>query len=334
MERIIQSARELLAEKVGISEPASEVFRSLLLDPAAFRSALLEAASSDANAARTTASPDADRELAPLWQLPLFFHEGARLPKLAKETVLDRYPEHINSSGKKRIALFVGCSINHVHTDIADSAIETLKKLDVDVFLPDSQLCCGAPALLFGDKDAARELARRNLAALKSEEFDAVVTLCPACGTTFKREYGRILGDEIGDFASKVCDISEFIDKNVDYKAHRTDTVVTYHDPCYLKLGQEVEAEPRRMLDSTGQFVEMENAGECCGLGCTLGIFHPEASMKMGEAKVKAIMESGADVVATGCPGCIIFLKEMLAREGLKKNVLHTVQVFQRGIEA
>jgi glycolate oxidase iron-sulfur subunit len=170
VERVIQSARELLAQKLGISEPASEVFNSLLLSPSAFRSALV-------NAGKASANPDAGDKsaLAPLWQLPLFFHEGARLPELAADTVLGKYPEYIDAGGKKRIALFVGCSVNYVHTEIADSAIEVLKRFNVDIFLPKDQLCCGTPVLLFGDVDGVRELAKRNIAALKADEFDAVV---------------------------------------------------------------------------------------------------------------------------------------------------------------
>ncbi len=328
VERVIQSARELLAEKLGISEPASEVFRSLLLDPSAFRSALV-------NTDRASANLDAvDKSaLAPLWQLPLFFHEGARLPKLAADTVLDKYPEYIGAGGKKRVALFVGCSVNYVHTDIADSAIEVLKSLNVDIFLPKYQVCCGTPVLLFGDTDGARELAKRNMRALKADEFDAVVTLCPACGVTFKREYERILGSDVEGFSAKVYDVSEFIGKFLDYETHQIDAAVTYHDPCYLRLGQEVKTEPRRLLESSARFIEMKDADKCCGLGCTLGLFHPEVSMKMGEAKARAIEESGTDMVATGCPGCIAFLREQLAERGINKDVLHTVQVVQKSLE-
>lgn len=322
VERIIQLARNLVAEKAGVPDVAREVFRSILLDTKAFRASLMDAAGSDPPGAEI-----------PLWQLPLFFHESAYLQELAPETVLDRYPEYIDSGGQQRIALFVGCSINHVHTDIADSAIEVLKRLKVDISLPKEQICCGAPVLFFGDREGARELAKRNLAALRTDEFDAVVTLCPACGVTLKREYEHILGDDVGEFASKVYDISEFIGKFINHRIHRTDMAVTYHDPCYLRLGQEVEAEPRRILDSSAEFIEMEDADKCCGLGGSLELFHPELSMKMGEAKIKAIMESGADVVATGCPGCILFLREQLAKRGIQKDVLHTVQVLQKTLD-
>jgi Fe-S oxidoreductase len=94
-----------------------------------------------------------------------------------------------------------------------------------------------------------------------------------------------------------------------------------------------VKTEPRRLLESSARFIEMKDADKCCGLGCTLGLFHPEISMKLGEAKVDTITESGADMIATGCPGCIAFLREQLAERGINKDVLHTVQVIQKSLE-
>jgi glycolate oxidase iron-sulfur subunit len=105
---------------------------------------------------------------------------------------------------------------------------------------------------------------------------------------------------------------------------------VTYHDPCYLRLGQKVSSEPRRILRDISQYIEMKNADKCCGLGGTLGLFHPEISQKIGESKVKSIINSGADIVATGCPGCMLFIKDMLKKNGINREVLHTIQVLQK----
>jgi glycolate oxidase iron-sulfur subunit len=322
-EGIVQSARELLAEKTGIPDAAKEVFRSLLFDPKGFRDALVKAAESGQNVLNP-----------PLWQLPLFFHENARIPEPAPETVLDKYPEYIDSGGYKRVALFLGCSINYVNTDIADSAIETFKRFGIDVFLPKDQVCCGTPALLYGDVEGVRELAERNVKALKAHEVDAVITLCPVGGVTLKKEYGRILGGDTEGFTSKVYDISEFIHRFVDYNSGQLDISITYHDPCYLRLGQGVENEPRYMLDKIARLVEMKDADKCCGLGGALGLLHPELSEEMADAKVESIVESGADVVATGCPGGILFLRDQLAKKGLDKKVLHTIQVVQKSMEA
>ena len=116
-------------------------------------------------------------------------------------------------------------------------------------------------------------------------------------------------------------------------ETHRMDTSVTYHESIYLKLGLEVETEPRQILKNSARFIEMEDADSPCGAEGVLGLLHPEISMEMIEAKIKAIVESGAEVVATGSPGCILFLKEQLARRGIQKDVLHTIQVLQKSLE-
>lgn len=323
VEKIVQSARVLLAESMVLPESVREIFNDKLFNPSAFKVSLTEAASIQ--------SKDMDSKV-PLWILPLYFHEGARLPELASETFLEKCPEYISSGGKRRISLFVGCSINYVHTGIAQSTIEVLENLGVDVFIPKDQLCCGLPASFMGDEDAVRELAKRNISAMKADEFDAVVTLCPACGVTMKNEYQRLLGDDMGNFASKLIDVSSFISRFTDLNEIKTknDISVTYHDPCYLKIGQDVANEPREILKSRANFIEMKDADKCCGLGCTMGIFHPEISTKMAETKVNSIIQSGADIVATGCPGCISFLKEQLSKRGINKEVLHTVQILER----
>lgn len=325
VENIVQSARELLADNIILPESVRAMFKSNLFNPSAFKVSLIEASESN---------PDEKKSGIPLWILPLYFHEGPNIPKIASETILEKYPEYIKSGGIKKISLFVGCSINYVNTCIAESTIEVLKNIGIDIFLPKNQLCCGLPALFMGDKDTARQLAKQNLEAMKADDVDAVITMCPACGVTLTKEYEGLLNKELTEFKLKVYDISSFI---VHLKIFRDsekqrDLAVTYHDPCYLKLGQMVDPEPRRILRHVARFIEMKEPDKCCGLGCTMGIFHPEISMKMAEAKVNSIIQSGADIVATGCPGCIDFLKEQLAERNIKKEVLHTMQILHRSL--
>ena len=321
-DKIVQSAREMLYGTSATPDEIKELLH-IVLDPEQFREFL-----------NNNYAYNNPADKIPLWFLPLMFHGRAYLSELAEKTVLEKNPEYMPASGKLKVALFLGCSVNYSQTATADSVIDVLNKLGVSVFLPKEQICCGAPLLFYGDKEGAVEMANRNVKALKYEDFDAVVTLCPACGVTLKQEYERILGDGAEKFISKVYDVSEFIAKFTDYPSQQMDASVTYHDPCYLRLGQKVFKEPRQILKNITNFVEMKDANKCCGLGGTLGLFHPEISMKIGESKVKNILQSGADVVATGCPGCITFMRHLLNGNGVKKEVLHTVQVLQRVFSA
>lgn len=260
----------------------------------------------------------------PLWQLPMVFHGDAYVPKLSPKTVLDAYSEHFPAYSKPtlKVALFVGCSINYCNTEIADAGIEVLRRLGIDVFIPKDQLCCGAPLLLFGDVDGFKEIARLNVTALRYPEYDAILTLCPACGVTLRKDYKY---NCFGDFSSKIYDISELIAKFSEIGGGKLDTTVTYHDPCYLRLGQGVFNEPRQILSRLAEFVEMKGADRCCGLGGTLGVFEPDTSLKILQKKINSIIQTDADIVVTGCPGCIMFLRQNLPTS--EKKVLHTVQI-------
>lgn len=322
VEKLIQSARELLYSE--IPSEAKEIFSSILDNE--FQSRLRKA--------KGTNTVNTEKTL-PLWFLPLLFHNKAYLPELAEKTILEKYDEYMKaySNSSLQVSLFVGCSINYSNTFIADSAIEVLRKLNVDVYIPKDQVCCSAPLLLYGDTESAREYALRNIRALMSEESDAIITLCPACGVTLRQDYEDIIEGDIVNFTNKVYDISEFIDIHINYKVKKMDFTVTYHDPCYLRLGQKVFNEPRQILNKSANFIEMKNADKCCGLGGTLGYFHPEISERIGKSKIESIIQTKTEVVAAGCPGCIMFIKEMLRRQGINKEVLHTIQILEKSLQ-
>ena len=322
VEKIIQSARELLYSEIPTE--AREAFRYFSANPSEFLRKKFNENSND------------QQNAFPLWFLPLLFHDKAYLPELSEKTVLEKYNEYIKAdkSSSLRVSLFVGCSINYSNTFVADSTIEVLKKLNVDVFIPKDQVCCSAPLLLYGDIEDAREFALRNIKALMTEDPDAIITLCPACGVTLRQDYENILDNNISHFTNKVYDISEFIDIHTNYKLNKMDFSVTYHDPCYLRLGQKVFNEPRQILAKSAKLIEMKDADKCCGLGGALALFYPEISEQIGKIKVESIIQTKADIVATGCPGCIMFIKEMIKRKGMKKEVLHTIQILEKGLNS
>lgn len=323
VEKIIQLARELL--HLEIPADAKEIFSSILNNSSKFQSLLKEA--------KNTNTINIGSAF-PLWFLPLLFHNKAYLHELTDKPILEKYDEYIKAynNSSLQVSLFVGCSINYSNTFIADSTIEVLRKLNVDIFIPKEQVCCSAPLLLYGDIEGARECASRNIRALMVEESDAIITLCPACGVTLRQDYEDIIGGSIVNFTNKVYDISEFIDIHINYKVKKSDFSVTYHDPCYLRLGQKVFNEPRHILSKSADFIEMKNADKCCGLGGTLGYFHPEISERIGKNKIESIIQSKAEVVATGCPGCIMFIKDMLKKKGINKEVLHTIQILEESL--
>ncbi len=87
---------------------------------------------------------------------------------------------------------------------------------------------------------------------------------------------------------------------------------------------------PREVLRRSARYVEMDRAGDCCGLGGSFSLSHYDISCLLGEAKVASIRASGATIVATSCPGCILQLEDQLARQGMGNPVVHVAQLYER----
>ncbi len=262
--------------------------------------------------------------------LPFMLMGGRWIPPLAKESVLKKYRNTRKiKSPKIKVGFYVGCLINYVYTDIADAVIEVLNHFEVEVVVPPGQLCCGIPARSLGDVKTARRLAETNVEVFEKANVDFIINACATCGRTLKRDYPRILGDRCLKFTNKLYDISEFIEKYCTYEAKSLNTKITYHDPCHLYWGQNISKQPRDILRRSSDFQEMENPERCCGGGGVFNLLHYDLSRKIGEYKAKAIEKSGANVVATGCPGCRLQIEDLLAANGSAVKCTHTIQVLR-----
>jgi len=267
--------------------------------------------------------------------LPLFFAGRRWIPELARRTALRRYPRPISPERPKgRVAFFTGCLINAVYVDIADDLVYVLRRLGYEVVLPGDQVCCGTPVLSYGDLESARRLARINRDAFLAAGADIVVVACASCGRTLKTEYPRLLGEDWTAGRFRILDTAELLAGERLEGVAPLSRKVTYHDPCHLNWGQGITREPRDMLRRCADYVEMRDAERCCGNGGTFSLFHYDLSVRISEHKVRAIGESGADVVATNCPGCRLQFADRLAAAGSQVESLHTVQVLRRAMDA
>ena len=104
---------------------------------------------------------------------------------------------------------------------------------------------------------------------------------------------------------------------------------MTYHDPCHLRRKLGISEEPRKVLKSLPgvEYVEMREANRCCGQGGSFNISNYDLSLKILDKKIQAIQETGADIVATSCSGCLLQLMDGLHQAGLKKEAKHVVEV-------
>jgi glycolate oxidase iron-sulfur subunit len=111
-------------------------------------------------------------------------------------------------------------------------------------------------------------------------------------------------------------------------------TTVTVHDPCHLKKSLGVAAQPRAVIRMNPAYslVEMAGSDNCCGSGGSFTLQHYELSKKVGGKKRDAIIATGADIVAAGCPACMMQISDMLSQEGAKVAVRHPIELYAESL--
>ncbi|MEQ8346054.1 MAG: glycolate oxidase subunit GlcF [Sneathiellaceae bacterium] len=217
---------------------------------------------------------------------------------------------------RHRVALLAGCVQQTLAPQINLATIRLLTRFGCEVVVPDGMGCCGALVHHLGQEHAARDHARRNLAAVQAAEregrFDAVLVNASGCGTMMK-DYGFLLRDDpaladaAADLAARCLDISQFC-AGLDLSAARAPRPlrVAYHGACSLQHGQKVTAEPRALLRAAGfEICEIAEGHLCCGSAGTYNILQPELAGRLRDRKAGNARATGADLLATGNIGCI-----------------------------
>ena len=192
--------------------------------------------------------------------------------------------------------------------------------------------CCGLPAWSYGDFEAADRLARQNVDLLSGLDFDFIVSECGSC-TGFLKDYAELLPDSPPALAlsERARDITEVLSQLSLPTISSAETTVTYHDPCHLGRQQGITEAPRKLLvDSGCKLVEMAESGWCCGGAGSYNLSHPEMSQEILARKMSRIADTGAEVVTTSCPACIIQLESGVRSHGLGQPVRHVVEVLTK----
>ena len=204
-----------------------------------------------------------------------------------------------DSKKKSKYALFTGCMVDYRLQHVGEALIDVLHANNIDIDVPEGQVCCGSPLLRTGQRDVVQKLADINKEVFK--DYDTVITICAGCGSTLKNDHPTF-GNNLN-----VQDISEFLIDKLDYsKMKELDIKFTWHDPCHLGRGQGIKEEPREILSKIPgvEFEEMEFPCQCCGAGGGVKSGKPEIALKLSEDKAQMIKDTGADKFITICPFC------------------------------
>ena len=274
--------------------------------------------------------------------LPMFFsgeHDFRSLPAVARTPLRDMW-EHINpriEHPKYRVALFGGCLVDFVYPEQAEAMLRLCRGRGVQFEYPMDQTCCGLPAQMMGEKETAREVAVQNLKALDPADYDYIVTLCASCGSHLKENYTGLLADDpalavkVSQLKAKTIDFSSFVTRILGISPEefpRGGQKVAYHAPCHLCRGLGVTKEPRELLDTAGlEYVPSKDEEVCCGFGGSFSVDFPEISAELLKRKLDNAEATGAEVLVTDCPGCVLQLRGGMKKRGGKMQVKHIAEV-------
>jgi len=249
-------------------------------------------------------------------------------PELPEYYLTDRHHVFTVSKKRGRVAIFTGCAVNFLYPQFGESLISVLHRLGYEVILPAGEVCCGAPLRALGLEEEALKLADKNFGIFGKLSVEAVLSLCPTCTLTLKKEYPKLIGKGIAN----ATDISSFLVDKIesDKISHLASAMkkALYHDPCHLKYGLGIEKEPREIIKKIGIDLIKNREDRCCGFAGTFCFSHKELSQRLLHKCVQDYDESDAEIIITSCPGCII----QLSREVKNRPVFHLIEVVEEAL--
>lgn len=339
---IFMEARAIVAQYKGLSPLKKMMFRTILPNPRVFDLLLRVGSPFQKLFLKPEGSPQ-NTVLAPLLTPML----GDRhMPSPAPVPLRSKVGRINTPKGKSRlkVAFFPGCLADKVYTDMAEACLRVFDHHEVGVYLPNNYACCGIPALSSGDMEGFAKMVEHNVNVFSEGTFDYIVTPCSSCTATIRDLWPQMCAktdlpykyrDATNELSLKAMDINAFLVDvlKIGQKARSNPhgkTRVTYHESCHLKTSLGVRQQPRTLIrmNSDCELVEMAEADRCCGCGGSFTLTQYDLSCKIGQRKRDNVVASGADVVATGCPACMMQLSDMLARNNDRVAVKHVIEVY------
>jgi glycolate oxidase iron-sulfur subunit len=265
-------------------------------------------------------------------------------PRLGKP---DRLPAHLPATGERRavVGLLTGCVQGAFFPGVNAATARVLQAEGCDVVVPKSQGCCGALSVHNGREDEAQSFARELIDSFEGSGVEYVVVNAAGCGSTMK-EYAGLLADDPAyadrakAFTDRVRDVSEILDElGPVAPRHPLEMTIAYHDACHLAHAQGVRAQPRRLLEGIPglELKEIAEGEICCGSAGIYNILNPEPARELGDRKAANIVATGAQVLVTANPGCLMQVTSAIERSAKQQGtrpmgMAHTVEVLDASI--
>ncbi len=251
-------------------------------------------------------------------------------------------PERVAARGERRavVGMLTGCVQREFFPRVNAATARVLAMEGCDVVIPRRQGCCGALSVHNGREAEAQEFARRTIDVFEAAGVEHVVVNAAGCGSSMK-EYADLLADDPAyadlarRFAASVRDVSEILAELGPVAVrHPLPVTVAYHDACHLGHAQGVRTQPRDLLRGVPglELREVADADICCGSAGIYNLLHPVAAGELGDRKARAVLDTGAGLLVTANPGCLMQVAASVSRMGGRIGLAHTVEVLDASL--
>ena len=342
--QLFEAAREE-AEGAGVlRNPRRNVVRSLILKGLFTRPRLLRFVGRLLWLYRASGAQNLLRRLRLNKMLPYRYQELERMTPVARPKFSGQLIKAVERPAGRiahRVGMLTGCVQDIVFSEINRDTVDVLLANGCEVHTPGVQYCCGSLHAHNGELGAAKELARRQIDAFEADGLDAIITNAAGCGSHLK-SYGILLADDpqysakARTWSAKVRDIHEWLCQ-IGFRKPRIPSAgpqlgrrtITYHEACHLCHGQKITRQPREILSAIPglELIELTESMWCCGSAGIYNITQPEMAAKLQERKIRHVAETGASIVATANPGCLLQLKSGVQKFSTRVTVQHPISL-------
>jgi L-lactate dehydrogenase complex protein LldE len=242
------------------------------------------------------------------------------------------------TESRKQVSLFIPCLVDQIYPEMGLAMVDVLEHLGYECLYDSHQVCCGQPAYNAGQLDEARKVAKGFVNCFSGTEIPIV---CPSgsCTAMVRNHYGRLFDDDesVKEIAGRTFEFSEFLHKQqvIDTFEGRFPAKAVFHCSCHAlrDLGMDREV-PRALLERiTGlELMDAEGPHQCCGFGGLFYVKFPAISDAMTEKRLQQLLDSGADLIVSNDPGCIMVLRRMLKKQGKQAQAMHLTELMAKAV--
>jgi glycolate oxidase iron-sulfur subunit len=241
---------------------------------------------------------------------------------------------------RRRVGMLTGCIQRAFFPQVNAATARVLAAEGCEVVAPPQQRCCGALSMHSGREAEAQAYARAMIDTFERAGVDSVVVNVAGCGSSMK-EYAHLLRDDpeyaerAAAFSAKVRDLSELlVELGPAAERQPLEMSVAYHDACHLAHAQGIRAQPRKSLGEVPglQLREIAESEICCGSAGIYNLLQPEPARELGDRKASNVLATGADLLVTSNPGCMLQIRASLSGRGEDLPMAHVAEVIDASI--